>query len=471
MNQHTPRPDGGIAVPDKADLDAIAAGASKIGFDIVDVAGFLDDVEAHARGQVGALRTVTESASAIETANSAMRVAIDRVNRLSEETRLKMAGTAEALRASDRQNQQVAGWVSAVDNRMQAVVTQLDAVTRTNDQITSIARQVNLLAINAKIEAVRAGDDGRGFGVVADAIKQLSQETGAAAQSITGTVAGLEQVISVLCNEATEIASLARAVIENSAVTETALTELDDRVRDSAVTTAGMADAAGRVSDAVELFRPAFEGIAGAAQRTSGGVGDARDRVHGLIDQSEALVQRAVRIGGAGEDSHFIEALLGFSARVCEAFEDGIDSGAITEAALFDHRYDPIPGTDPPQLIAPFTAFTDRVLPPIQEEALRFDPRVVFCAAVDRNGYLPTHNRKFSQPQGSDPVWNTANCRNRRLFDDRVGLKAGRNQQPFLLQVYRRDMGGGSFKLMKDLSAPIRARGRHWGGLRFAYHA
>jgi methyl-accepting chemotaxis protein len=90
-----------------------------------------------------------------------------------------------------------------------------------------------------------------------------------------------------------------------------------------------------------------------------------------------------------------------------------------------------------------FVTLTDRLLPPIQEPVLDLDPRIVFCAAVDRNGYLPTHNRKFSQPQSADPVWNAANCRNRRIFDDRVGLKAGRSTAPFLLQVYRRDMGGG----------------------------
>jgi methyl-accepting chemotaxis protein len=88
---------------------------------------------------------------------------------------------------------------------------------------------------------------------------------------------------------------------------------------------------------------------------------------------------------------------------------------------------------------------------------------------VDRNGYLPTHNRKFSKPQGADPVWNAANCRNRRIFNDRTGLAAGRNTRRFLLQTYRRDMGGGNFVLMKDLSAPIFVRGRHWGGLRLGY--
>lgn len=97
------------------------------------------------------------------------------------------------------------------------------------------------------------------------------------------------------------------------------------------------------------------------------------------------------------------------------------------------------------------------------------DERIVFCAAVDRNGYLPTHNNNFSQPQGRDPVWNAANCRNRRMFDDRVGLGAGRNEKPFLVQTYRRDMGGGQFALMKDASAPITVGGRHWGGVRIGY--
>jgi methyl-accepting chemotaxis protein len=92
-----------------------------------------------------------------------------------------------------------------------------------------------------------------------------------------------------------------------------------------------------------------------------------------------------------------------------------------------------------------FVGLTDRILPSIQEPLLASNRRIVFCAAVDRNGFLPTHNQKYSHPQGRDPVWNNANCRNRRIFSDRTGLAAARNQKPFLLQTYRRDMGGGQF--------------------------
>jgi methyl-accepting chemotaxis protein len=48
-------------------------------------------------------------------------------------------------------------------------------------------------------------------------------------------------------------------------------------------------------------------------------------------------------------------------------------------------------------------------------------------------------------------------------------LRSARNEKRFLLQTYRRDLGGGNFVLMKDLSMPITVAGRHWGAVRLAY--
>ena len=52
---------------------------------------------------------------------------------------------------------------------------------------------------------------------------------------------------------------------------------------------------------------------------------------------------------------------------------------------------------------------------------------MVFCVMIDPgNGYLPVHNRIYSQTQRpGDVAWNTANCRNRRIFNDPAGLAAG----------------------------------------------
>jgi len=199
------------------------------------------------------------------------------------------------------------------------------------------------------------------------------------------------------------------------------------------------------------------------------GLDQARSRVAGLIGVGEELLEVTIASGADTQDVPFVRLVVETAARIGAAFEAAIAGSEIALEDLMSRQLEPIPHTDPAQLMARFTAFTDRILPAFQEPILEFDPRVVFCAAVDGQGYLPTHNDKYSRPQGPHRSWNAANSRNRRVFDDRVGLAAGRNQRPYLVQTYRRDMGGGAFALMKDVSAPIHVLGRHWGGLRLAY--
>ena len=137
---------------------------------------------------------------------------------------------------------------------------------------------------------------------------------------------------------------------------------------------------------------------------------------------------------------------------------------------LFDERYQPVPGSSPAQVTTRFVGLADRLFPQVQERMLTLSDKVVYCIAVDRNGYVACHNQQYNHPQRArDTVWNTAHCRNRRVFNDRTGLASGRNQRPFLLQTYRRDMGGGHFVVMKEAAAPISVNGRHWGGLRLAF--
>ena len=136
---------------------------------------------------------------------------------------------------------------------------------------------------------------------------------------------------------------------------------------------------------------------------------------------------------------------------------------------MFDNCYVPIPGTDPLQHRTRFLEVVEGILPNVQEPLLASDKRMVFCAAVDRNGYLPVHNKIYSQPQRpGELIWNTAHCRNRRIFDDRAGLSAGRVVRPYLIQNYPRQMGD-RIDMMWEIGAPIRVFGKQWGGFRTAY--
>lgn len=174
----------------------------------------------------------------------------------------------------------------------------------------------------------------------------------------------------------------------------------------------------------------------------------------------------------AEADQKFISAAKAAAAQIAQLFEAAVANRNISDDALFDSNYRIVPNTDPVQHLTGFVEFCDRVLPAVQEPMLELDPRVVFCAAVDRNGYLPTHNGKFSQQQRpDDPIWNTANCRNRRIFNDRAGLSAARGSREYLLQTYDREMGDGVVVTLKEIDVPIKVRGRHWGAVRLAFRA
>jgi methyl-accepting chemotaxis protein len=178
------------------------------------------------------------------------------------------------------------------------------------------------------------------------------------------------------------------------------------------------------------------------------------DRLWAIHDENTEFVTRAMEAGTA----------------LTSLFEQAVASGAISIDEMFDEDYVEIAGTNPKQHRTRILGWADRVLPPFQEAFLARDPRMVFCVMIDRNGYLPVHNKIYSHPQRpGDVAWNTANSRNRRIFNDAAGLAAGRNLRSYLIQSYARDMGNGKTIMMREIDVPIRVNGRHWGGFRTAY--
>jgi methyl-accepting chemotaxis protein len=170
------------------------------------------------------------------------------------------------------------------------------------------------------------------------------------------------------------------------------------------------------------------------------------------------------------ENTEFVTRAMEAGTALTKIFEDAVASGAISIDDMFDTDYVEIPGSNPLQHRTRILSWADRALPPFQEAFLAKDPRMVFCVMIDRNGYLPVHNNIYSHPQRpGDVVWNTANSRNRRIFNDAAGLAAGRNLRSYLIQSYARDMGNGQTIMMREIDVPVRVHGRHWGGFRTAY--
>jgi len=164
-------------------------------------------------------------------------------------------------------------------------------------------------------------------------------------------------------------------------------------------------------------------------------------------------------------DTQVLEWALDCRQEILSEFELLLSSGQLNMGKLFDTFYIPIPNTSPQKYHTQYDKMFDAILRPILDKYVRKDKRLVFVVIVDQNGYLPTHNTRYTQPLTGDPAVDSIKNRTKRIFNDRTGLAAAKNQQQYLIQRYSRDTG----EQMTDLSIPIFIRGRHWGAVRIGY--
>ncbi|MEM7642525.1 MAG: methyl-accepting chemotaxis protein [Pseudomonadota bacterium] len=436
-----------------------------------DLAGFVGDIDARAKENLSNASLLRDAAGAISASIGRLDLGIADLSAITDEMGEAASRRLSQVEENGARLQTIAEWGHGIPDRTRALEEVLRAIVVSNAEIRRIARQVNILAVNASIEAARAGEAGRGFAVVAGAIKDLSQQTARAADGISDGIVSLSGWTDLLREDSERLAPEFVAGVESAAMSRHVVAALAQGMQASAKKITELQADVSLAGEAETEAHPLFERIEVSAVATADGVGPATERATEMWDSFERLLQRHAERDPAGPDAPFIAHARATGDRIGQAFEQGVNSGAISELDLFDTRYEPIDDTDPQQHLARHTAFTDKVVPPIIETALTFDPAIVFCAPCDRNGYIATHNRQFSAPQGPDPDRNAAHSRNRRIFDDRAGRRAGGNRSDFLLQIYRRDMGGDDHVLMKDVSVPILVRGRHWGGLRLAYRA
>ena len=449
----------------------VAEEAGKLGVEIADVAGHVDDVNARVLRQAEVCAGLRQSTHQMTVSAESIAAAAAQARQVTGNARRSVQLSHGRLSAALSDIHGLTEGVGQITQEIGGLKEALTRVARVAREISVIAKQTNLLALNATIEAARAGVAGRGFAVVAGEVKTLSIRTREATAEIDATLRDLGQQIQHLMDQAMTSLSKADTVREGAhaiggmvEIVDSAMAELDGG-------TDCIAHAAQDISQSCAQVEAEVDGLADDVTLSATNLNQARDRINSLLGAGERLIGITAEMGVETVDTPYIRQVKNAAQHIARLFEQALATGELRESDLFDESYTPVPATNPPQMTTRFTAFTDRVLPAVQEQVIADDPRLVFCAAVDRNGYLPTHNRKFSQPQSADPVWNQAHCRNRRIWNDRTGLAAARNTKPFLVQTYRRDMGGGKFVMMKDASAPIWVRGRHWGGVRMAYAA
>ena len=450
-------------------IKAIAVEGGNLGIEIVDVAGHVEDVASRISEQAQRFHGLREAALRVLGSDRAMGEAARAARQTAAHAGEQVVSQRARVEGALGDIRDLVEVVRSTSTRLEQLQASLQEVTRTVAGIAEIADHTKMLAINATVEAAHAGSAGAGFAVIAGEVRELANQTRDASRSVDAALKGLATQAGELAQasqagrrKAELVGEGTRSIASVVDLVSQATKEIDQRGR-------SIADGSKAVEEQVRSFLGDLEVLDQSVDASSDSLATVSERLNGLMELAERILGHSVDTGVDTVDGRYLALAVETAGRVAAAFEAEIAAGRATLDDFFDEDYEPLEGTDPEQYLTRFTAITDRVLPALQEPPLDKDRNVVFVVSVDRNGYLPTHNRKFSHPQGDDPAWNKANCRHRRMFDDRVGLAAARSEQASLIQCYRRDMGGGKFALMKDASAPVYLRGRHWGALRVGY--
>ena len=453
----------------------------KVIFDADRVAEAADKLSAHASKVAQGSRTQRAESESMVVSIEEMTAGVNAVAEHAGQTaqnaqqarELSMEGGRIVSEASD-EIERIARSVEQSAQVIAALGERSEAISGIVKVIREIADQTNLLALNAAIEAARAGEQGRGFAVVADEVRKLAERTSTATTEISSMIEAIQGEtrsaigsIKAGSDQARSGAELARQAADSLDKINRGATETMEKVDAIAVAIAQQCRVAdGVVANVREIMTMVESNTEGASATL-----DEAKRLESLAVNLHEI-SKVFRLGATGENAMKIHAQMpalakAAAAKMSAALEQAVASKRIDAAALFDRKYDPIPNTKPQKFTTRYDKLADEIFPAVQEPVLSEHPATVYAIGIDNKAYVPTHNKAFSKPLTGDYEKDFVGNRTKRIFDDPVGRQCGAHELEFLIQTYRRDTG----EIFHDVSAPVYVNGKHWGGFRVGYRA
>src|SRR5215208_1829833 len=399
-------------------IRAVARDCGSLSMECSDVAGDVTGVAARIGEHLRMLDQLEEVTTRLLADQARVSDSTDEARLLSEQAKAKLDAGREAIDGTIDGFKGLTDLIVQLGERMAGFASAMNQVQTVSSTIETIARKTNMLALNATIEAARAGDAGRSFAVVAAEVKKLAHDTRAATSQIAST-------IGELTREAGAVTTEIKTGVERSRAAQSGFGTISDTVREVSEIvgmvdrqTEGIAHSTSMIQTSVDRVKAGLTDFAGDARANGSELLSAQKRLSHLEMLSNTMLDTLANSGAEIDDTPFILKAQDAARLVMAAVDRAIDEGEVAFEDVFDRDYKIIEGTNPVQYRVGFNEAADLHVRPILDRIKGTDGRIIGSAIGDMNGYLPTHLSERSHPQGDDPVWNDAHCRNMRIMID-----------------------------------------------------